>query len=174
MIASLYISYYNTYDGFMVKINLENILWGGEQGIPANVYSFKTGNYTRSSTLLKDSPHVKLLKLYEEKGDDLFVPEFYKETDYFKNLCECIQLCGNYFNITNPNDAIQQIKRFVAHYKGLEEPRIHHQSDGKNPLIAKNAFSEHYEVIDGIHRDVTRLLSCLFRVGGSSRGSRIT
>ncbi len=152
MIASLYITYYNTYDGFMVKINLDNILWGGEQGIPANVYTFRTGNFKRSSTLLKDCPHVKLLKLYEEKGEGLFASELYKETDYYNNICECIQQCGNYFNITDPEDAVRQIKRFIAHYEGREEPRVHQQSDEQDPLVAKNAFSDHYEVIDGIHR----------------------
>ena len=61
----------------MVKIHLDKILWGGEQGIPASVYALKTQNYLRSSTLLGDTPHVQLLKLYGVIGENLFKSETY-------------------------------------------------------------------------------------------------
>lgn len=135
-----------------MKVKLDKILWGGEQGIPASVYSLKTRNYLRSSTLLKDSPHVQLLLTYQKIGDELFENERYKETAYYRNIVECIQQCGNYFNIEDLQDAHQQIKRFIDHFNGKALPKIHHQSDGKAPLVAPNAFSDHYEVVDGIHR----------------------
>ncbi|CCB91375.1 putative uncharacterized protein [Waddlia chondrophila 2032/99] len=137
---------------FMVKISLENVLWGGEQGVPASTYGLKTQNFWRSSTLLKDTPHVRFLRLYQEKGEGLLKSGFYKETDYYRNLCECIEQCGNYFNITNSKDAGEQMRRFIDHFKGKDAPRVYHQSDGQDPLVAKNAFSDYYEIVDGIHR----------------------
>ena len=136
----------------MVKIHLDKILWGGEQGIPASVYALKTQNYLRSSTLLGDTPHVQLLKLYGVIGENLFKSEIYKKTDYYRNICECIQQCGNYFNITDPKDAVEQIRRFIDHFNGKKSAKVRHQSDHQDPLVAKNAFSDYFEVIDGIHR----------------------
>ena len=136
----------------MVKIRLENILWGGEQGIPAAAYSVKSQNYLRSSTPLAQSPHVKLLSLYQREGEKLFEAKLYEKTDYYRNLCECIRLCGNYFDITDPRNAENQVRRFIDHYKGEESAPVYHQSAHGNPLVAKNAFSRFYEVIDGMHR----------------------
>lgn len=136
----------------MVKIDLSKVLWGGEQGIPANVYSLRTQNYLRSSTLLKDTPHVKLLELYQNEGENLFKSELYTQTDYYRNICECIEQCGNYFNITDSKKAVDQVRRFIDHFKGKDRPEVYHQSDHEVPLVAKNAFSDFFEVIDGIHR----------------------
>ena len=133
-------------------VKLEKILWGGEQGIPASVYSRKTLNYRRSSTLLKESPHVQLLEIYQKIGDKLFENEYFKGTAYYRNILECIDQCGNYFNIKDPKEADHQIRRFIDHFNGKNLPKIHHQSDEKTPLIAPNAFSDLYEVVDGIHR----------------------
>lgn len=135
-----------------MKIRLDHILWGGEQGISANVYSRQTHNYLRSSTLLKDSPHVQLLRQYHEIGEKIFEPKTLKKTNYYKNIIECIQQCGNYFNIKDPKDAPSQIRRFIDHYKGIEKAPIYQQTDSGDPIVASNVFSAYYEVIDGIHR----------------------
>lgn len=135
-----------------MKVKLEKILWGGEQGIPASVYSLKTRNYLRSSTLLKDSPQVQLLLTYQKIGDQLFENDRYRETPYYRNIIECIEQCGNYFNVEDPKDAVHQVRRYIDHFNGKELPKVHHQSDEQPPLVAPNAFSDLFEVVDGIHR----------------------
>ncbi len=135
-----------------MNIKLEKLLWGGEQGIPAARYSYNTKNYLRSSTPIKETPHVKLLESYQTLEKALFQPEHYEKTPYYHNLVDCIEECGNYFEVTNKNDAIKQIKRFIDHFEGKEAEKIYHQSDDKPPLIAPNQFSDYFEVIDGMHR----------------------
>lgn len=107
-----------------------------------------TEEYLRSSTLLKDTPHVKLLEEYLSIGDKIFEVK----TPYYFNAKRCLETCGNYFDIKNEKEIIRQIKRFIDHFNGKASDHITHQSDNPTPLASKNAFSEYYEVIDGIHR----------------------
>lgn len=135
-----------------MNVKLEKLLCGGEQGIPAGRYSYNTGNHLRSSTLIKDSPHVKLLQLYQEIGEAIYKPENYKNTAYYQNMLECLKECGNYFDVVDKKDALKQITRFIEHFEGKPAEKIYHQSDSQAPLITPNVLSEYYEVIDGMHR----------------------
>jgi len=134
------------------RISVDRFLWGGEQGIPGNRYSEITQEHLRTSTLLRDTPHVKLLRDYQRLGEQLFDKEIYTRTPYYQNARRCLRVCGHYVDVRNEDNLIRQIRRFIDHYNGVPGERVAHQTDDAPPLVAKNVFSDYYEVIDGLHR----------------------
>ena len=135
------------------EISINKLLWGGDFGFDANKYSKLSGNILRSSTMIKDTPHVQLLLEFIEKGESLFRKENYEKSAYYKNALFGINKFGNYFNITDEEKIIFQIERFINHYKKIPAPRIRQQSgDDTIPIVSRNAFSDCYEVRDGHHR----------------------
>ena len=80
-----------------IKVRIGKLLRGGKNGIRAYKYSEITNDFLRPSTLVSEGPHIKLLKQYIEDKDDIFQPDIFVETPYYKNAQKAISLCGSYF-----------------------------------------------------------------------------
>lgn len=139
------------------KLRLDHLLIGGESGLTARKYARLTDNLLRPSTLLSDSPHVKLLKLYDAVGEDVFSGDMLSKTEYMANAREVIGLVGNYFGCKNDGDLNQQIRFFIDLYMGIENP-VPPFPNGHSGLSShlktrpiKNSNGFH-EIIDGHHR----------------------
>lgn len=139
-------------------IPLDRLLCGGEHSLPAAVYARHTGDFLRPSRPLSQSPHVRFLEEYKRIGDEIFRPELFRQTAYYANAVECMNVIGQYFNCVR-EDQIEEIARgFVKRFKGEEK------TNGNGHLAAEFSkpdsmvhvrpieFSDCYEVIDGNHR----------------------
>lgn len=138
-------------------VRLDRLLLGGEGKIPARKYARLTQNLRRPSTPLSQSPHVRLLELYDEIGDDLFGIERLKQTEYYANARESIGLFGNYIGCRSDEDLIRQVRFFVHLYQGEGEasaPTEESRSRGAFPPLVRPVRDSggYYEIVDGHHR----------------------
>lgn len=137
-----------------MNVNISKLLRGGENGIRVAKYAQLTNHFLRPSTLIVEGPHVKLLRLYDEIGEEVLKEEVFVTTDYYKNAFECMTLTGAYF-YDRPDKIKQLAERFIRQYKGetLDLSRQPGQSDTEQPIwIRPIKFSSCFEVIDGNHR----------------------
>ncbi len=135
-------------------VALDKLLRGGENGIRAAKYAELTQHFLRPSTPVSEGPHIKLLKEYEQRGDEILSPGIFEETEYYKNAYECMILTGAYF-YDRPEKIKTLAKRFIDQYKGKHEvlPTQPGQSGVNQPIwIRPIKYSSCYEVIDGNHR----------------------
>ena len=139
----------------MINIPINKLLRGGENGIRAYKYAEITNDFLRPSTPVSDGPHIELLKLYENLGNEIFKEEQFLETAYYKNSLKSMSLCGSQF-YSDPSYILKVAKRFVRQYNGEDLsklPRQPGQSAPGHPIIVRSIRdSSFYEVIDGNHR----------------------
>lgn len=139
------------------KVYLTKLLWGDDAGIAARKYSRLTKNVIRPSTPLSETPHVKLLELYNELGEDIFQNDILEKTKYFANAREIIELTGSYFSCKRPEEIHKQVRFFIDKYRGsdLTHPPT---APGHTPLAHPprvrpvRASGGFYQIIDGHHR----------------------
>ena len=132
---------YNT-----IVVPIENLLRGGENGIRAYKYAEITNDFLRPSTPVSDGSHTKLLKQYIEDKDDIFQPDIFVETAYYKNAQKAISLCGSYF-YNETSKIIDTAKRFIKQYNNVNISRFPRQSGQSSPDIPIIVCS-----INGIHK----------------------
>lgn len=158
-LRSIYRNFYKEYSSLRTKLTsrqipVQKLLRGGENGIRAAKYAELTNNFLRPSTTVLEGPHVKLLQLYTQVGDEIFNDEIFQSTDYFQNALECMTLTGAYF-YDRPEKIKILAERFIRQYKGevLNLPQQPGQSDANQPIwVRPIKESSCYEVIDGNHR----------------------
>jgi hypothetical protein len=97
---------------FLKEIELGKLLMGGEAGYSSASYARITGDLLRPSRPIAESPHVELLKAYRASGEDVFLPERFEATSYYKNAAMCIELYGHYFDAKDPKDIIKKARNF--------------------------------------------------------------
>lgn len=145
-------------------VSLDRLLCGGEHGIPAAQYARHTGDLLRPSTPLSGSPHVQFLRQYMKLGDDIFSPEIFYSTAYYRNALQCLDVVGQYFTCIR-EDQIERIARRFAERFSSNQPLsdversshvLHHGSHfsrfGSPVLVHPIKFSRCYEIVDGHHR----------------------
>lgn len=136
------------------NVPISKILMGGEGGVPADKYAVVVGNFMRPSTRITNGPHYELLRLYDNIGDQLFLPAFFCKTGYYKNALSCIEHLGSYFGVSNAAEIVFLARRFVDYYRGITNER---QLPGQSPpgapiLLAPVYRSTYFQIIDGNHR----------------------
>jgi hypothetical protein len=138
-----------------IKVRIGKLLRGGENGIRAYKYSEITNDFLRPSTLVSEGPHIKLLKQYIEDKDDIFQPDIFVETPYYKNAQKAISLCGSYF-YNETSKIIDTAKRFIKQYYNVNISKLPRQPGQSSPdisiIVRSIKDSSYYEVIDGNHR----------------------
>lgn len=139
-------------------VSLDKLLCGGEHGLPAATYARHTGNFLRPSTPISQSPHVSFLEEYQRIGDDIFRPELFRQTAYFKNAVQCINVVGQYFDCTREDQVVRIARSLVNRFMGKEvegdnaERAPEFSAQGSMVRVRPIEFSDCYEVIDGNHR----------------------
>jgi SAM-dependent methyltransferase len=145
-----------------VDIPMTDLLMGGENGCPADIFALLIGDPLRPSTPISRSPHVEFLKDYIVLRDEIFSPERFSQTRYWQNAKQCIQLQGQYFASTTMDGVIDRAKRFVRMYNGeriITDPRRCESVLGSEVTVRRISFCECYEVADGHHRLAVNVLS---------------
>src|SRR5438067_4363952 len=139
-------------------VHLDRVLCGGENGLSARQYAQHTGNFLRPSTPFARSPHVQFLEQYKQMGDEIFRPEVFRQTAYFANAVQCINVVGQYFDCTH-EDQVERIARgFVNRFNGQEvsADQARRAPEFSSPAsmvrVRPIEFSDCYEVKDGNHR----------------------
>jgi hypothetical protein len=140
----------------MGVVQIDRLLMGQENGIPAERWARIVGNLLRPSTLLSKSCHVKLLEEYLREGDTVFEPEHISQTAYYRNALESIDIVGRYFGAKSEDQIVQVARRFVDTFRGIDQTgcsRQYGQSSPDDPIrVRPIAHSDHYQIIDGHHR----------------------
>lgn len=139
-------------------VSIDRLLCGGEHGIPADQYARQTGDFFRPSKPISQSPHVRFLEQYQQMGEEIFRPEVFRQTAYFLNAVECLDICGEYFVYLSEDEIERIARRFVAQF--LNEPKsngFHHSSSPFSspdslPEVHRINHSDCYQVADGNHR----------------------
>jgi Methyltransferase domain len=137
------------------EIDLRRTLIGGEGNYDAGYWADVTGDMERASTLVKDSPYVKLLEQYQAIGEKLFVWETFSETAYFRNAAQCVQICKHYCGQRSREGILQQARSLAATYEQIkngggsrarltfEEPPL--------PVVRETLTPNTFQIVDGHH-----------------------
>ena len=136
-------------------VSIDQLLMGGECGIPAAKYARLVGDPLRPSTPIAASPHVKLLQQYEAIGPRLFEPGSFQLTAYYRNALQCLDITGGYFDAHGENQIEAVARRFVDRYKDPGRPYVpvDGQSLPHEPIhVRPILYSDKFEIIDGQHR----------------------
>jgi hypothetical protein len=140
------------------SVPIDQLLCGGEHGILAAQYARHTGNLLRPSTPISCSPHTRFLEQYLRIGEEIFSPFVFRDTAYFANAVECMNLFGEYFTCVREEEVEHVARRFVARL--LDEPfpddtpgdPEHFSSSDSTVIVCPIKHSNCFEVIDGNHR----------------------
>ena len=140
------------------RLPLGSLLMAGELGIPAAKYAALTGNLLRPSTPIGRSPHAALLRASQDAGDELFRPDVFEQTGYYRNAVDCIELFGHYFDVTRRENVVRLAREFVDRFRNGDRapPRqlMHpdHTPPGRPVIVQPIRYSDCYEIVDGQHR----------------------
>jgi hypothetical protein len=137
------------------SVFIDQLLMGGEGGIPAAKYARLVGDPLRPSQPISGSPHVQLLQRYQAVGDCLFDRGTFERTAYYKNALQCLDITGSYFDATTEEQIVTVARRFVDRFLGANGryvPVNGQSRPGEPILVGPIRYSDKYEVIDGQHR----------------------
>jgi 2-polyprenyl-3-methyl-5-hydroxy-6-metoxy-1,4-benzoquinol methylase len=139
---------------FLREIELGKLLMGGEAGYSSASYARITGDLLRPSRPIAESPHVELLQAYRANGADMFLPELFEATSYYKNAAICIELYGHYFDLKDPKDIVKKARNFCGMLDGkdLDIPAKEVNGASLPVIVRRIASSDCYEIVKGQHR----------------------
>ena len=142
-----------------VNIPLDKILVGEQHGIPSQEWFRRTGDRTRFSMLLSDSPYVSFLRQVDDDPQILEDDDTLKETSYFKMADVCRRHTGWYFEATTTEQICEWMRQYYQMYKTFDCDSQIKPVEGRGhsvsrtcPVVNKIADSDLYEVEDGHHR----------------------
>jgi hypothetical protein len=142
--------------GRLKTVPVDCILLGGEAGLSANQYARLVDDPLRPSTKFLDGPHWQLLCDYQTKGDAVFGMEAFKETSYYNNAIQVIELFGRYFSAESDDELLKIAKRFVLSFTGASSEdwgnEKDHTAKGRLIRVRPVKYSRRYAVLDGNHR----------------------
>ena len=136
---------------------IERLLLGGDGGLSGAHYARLINDPLRSSTPTAKWPHTMLLREYDAEGEQIFKPDYFSRTFYYRNARQAIDYLGSYFTARSDEAIVQVARDFVARYQGKSvppqgQPGVHSPITASaisvRPLLGSNC----YEVVDGHHR----------------------
>ena len=139
---------------FFREIELGKLLMGGEDGRPAASYARTTGDLLLPSRPIAQSPHAAFLRDYQAQGEDVFQPERFEATAYYRAAVKCIERSGHYFAAKNPQEIVHRARKFCKMFDGapLEKHGEHENAPGSPVVVRRIMLSDCYEIIHGQHR----------------------
>lgn len=142
-------------------IDLRRTFAYGDAGVEAKMWAKITGNLSRASMPLTESPHVKFLEQYRVIGDKIFLKKHFRESAYFKNAAQCVKIAEHYFGQRTFDGIAGQARAFISLYermlKGdLLEVRYPltegHSAPRSLPVVRETWTPTTFQVDDGMHR----------------------
>jgi hypothetical protein len=143
------------------EIALDRVLLGGEGGLDAASWADRTGDLARASLLLTESPHVRFLEEYLERGDGLFEPRHLEATVYYRNAAACVKHLGHYFGHSDASGIRAQARAFAVLFDRMRQadpsgvqfgPREGHSQRASLPRVHETLTPGVYQLMDGAHR----------------------
>lgn len=142
-----------------MDILLDKILVGTMSGISSQDWFRITGDPTRFSMLLSDSPYLSFLKKVDANPHMLSNDKMLEETSYFKMADLCLKHMGWYFDATTPQGIREWMRQYYKIYKADSDisQKLYIESHGHSksgicPVVHRISDSDMYEVYDGHHR----------------------
>lgn len=142
----------------LVPIRVDACLRGGDSGVPAATFARMIGDIRWASSPISEWPHTKLLRQYDSVGDQIWKPEIFKDTDYFRNAVLNIEIFGNYHSALIPDQIQLGARRFICSYSGrgdmLPPQKGEHQKGHSFEPISVHPVEDSpcYQVGEGHHR----------------------
>jgi hypothetical protein len=134
-------------------IRVDACLLGGDSGVSPARFARLVGDIRRASRPVSEGPHVRLLRRYDEIGEQLWEPGVFEQTEYYRNAELNIEICGNYHGAVTPDQIHRGARRFVSNYCG--SPLQGGQSDEREYweiAVRPVKDSACYHVLEGHHR----------------------
>jgi len=154
-----------------INIPLDKILVGQQNGTPSQNWFRQTGDKSRFSTLLQDSPYVLFLREVDSWPSLLDDDAALQKTSYYKMADLCRVYAGTFFNLTTPQEICQGMRQYYRLYRKFDlysqtesiedykkpPSNSYLESHGHSaaecfPVVNKIIDSDMYEVEDGHHR----------------------
>lgn len=143
------------------EIPLNRLLIGRQCGIPLEQWVKNTGDHSRISTLLQDSPYVALLSEIDSDPTLLQDKARLLETPYYRMAEIGRQYTGNFMGKSDQDAILDWMREFYAFYTAARTETEFHsdifQDEGHSAAtdpvqVFKIRDSDCYEIIDGHHR----------------------
>jgi SAM-dependent methyltransferase len=146
---------------FSRSVELEKCLMAGEGGLDCLQFAEQIGDLPRASKTIPNSPHYRLLREYQQHGDQLLDADRLAQTEYVANAKLCMQIDGNYFGATSLTGLLDQARSFIALYNAIRMNREFpctpnydrwHSVAGTLPVVRATLTDGVVQVRDGQHR----------------------
>ena len=136
-----------------LSLPLDRLLMGDQGGVPAGQYAQLTGDWLYPSTPIADSPHVALLRDYEQHGDGVLAESFLPTTAYYRLVTECIRVTGGYRDATRASEAGGVARRYLDDFRADRTRPASERGYRTRPIEVRTiAHSDCFQVIEGHHR----------------------
>jgi hypothetical protein len=137
-----------------LTVPVDRLLLGAQNARHYSAAGFaeQLGDLMWPSTPVADGPHVGLLRLADERGDDLTDAEIL-DSPYGVMAAACIRAQGRYFGATDLAGVVSVARSFIARHRGRPSAVGEgHSRPGDPILVAPIKGSDHHQVLDGHHR----------------------
>jgi SAM-dependent methyltransferase len=143
-----------------VPIPIDRLMMGGEQGFDGATWAELCGDILRCSTPVRHSPHAKLLADFRERGGAVLELPAFAETAYARNAAQVIRISGSYFGATDL-EGVRRRAQCFARWPAGGIPNLDpaETPPGQPIRVRQIAYSDCFQVIDGLHRLAHLLIS---------------
>lgn len=133
-----------------VEIPIEQLMLGGQNGIPAVQYASMTGDLAWRSTRLIDGPHVDLFQRFAAGEAIPRDGEQFTDVPYVRLARACILHTGFYFQYSDVTQLSAIIDRTRQRWSAESAARL--TQGPSRPLVRPIRHSRHFEIVNGHHR----------------------
>lgn len=170
------------------QVRLDRLLIGDQMGLPLEEWIPLSGEITRLSVPLSDSPYVQLLTTHDAQDLALIPDDALRELSYFQMARASLLTMGSYMNRVDEAGLLEEMRarREVAIRPPATQtsrarlaalshfPLRARSGPGWPPLVNRVRDSEWFEIQDGHHRLAAALVSGATHSDVVIRGRRYT
>ena len=150
-------------------VALDSLLIGDQCGTRLETWVASTGEWSRASCRLRDSPYVHFLRAVQDSEASIADDYFLEEQPYYQMAQTAVHYSGSYFGARTGTAIKRQMRAFYATYASLRDGRenqtrvddYRHSKSGASPMVSEVRASHCHEIHDGHHR-----AAALYVMGG--------
>lgn len=129
------------------RLAVDRLLLGTENGLTLIQFGYMMSDMLLPSTPIAQSPHVALLKSFDERQEAIFDPAYFEQTPYYLLAKKCIENTGCW-HVGDPKEIHLKARHFIKAYQQAKNGLI----DQSPVLVWKIRDSFCYAVVDGHHK----------------------
>ena len=164
-----------------ISIPLDSILVGQQDGTPSQEWFRQTGDKSRFSTLLQESPHVLFLREADARPSIIEDNAALQKTSYYQMAELCRVHRGHVFEATTSQEICQWMRQYYEMFTMFNldlqtESMVGrgHSQAGSYPVVNRIIDSDFYELEDGHHRLAIMLVKGFHKAQVIVRGRKRT